>query len=743
VTGEILMCHGEPVSSTGFCDVCGERVVADRQTMATTVTSATSTLSSPTVGFTTMATGRRGFDGEPGGAAEFAQLPPLDMPDPAGALLVDPHYPEHRQFCGNPACHRPVGRGYQGQPPLTHGSCGHCGLDFDFSPKLKPGELLAGRYDIVGWLAHGGLGWVYLAKDTALGGIYVAIKGVINPTDAQARELAVVERDVLIRLQHENIVRISNFVHHQNPRDGKPDDYLVMDYVNGLTLRQMIKTSAELTVTHVVTYGRAILAALDYLHRERLLYCDMKPDNVIHGVRGIKVVDLGAARAINDHTSKQVGTKHYLPDPAELKEHGLSERSDIHTVGKTLRELLDAAQDAEASDLSFGVESLRRLLDRAVSGFHQRFRTVAEMAEQLDGVRRELLALQGQGPLPAPSQRFDSTPELLDSGLGAIPGLERWTATGPVSPVFDDGRPSPAEAASRLPIPWAEKENSGEESAALFLDTAYAAATPSRLLDKLNTFGRDSVDVEFARVRAYLVLGDLTHAVSALGTAERLLGTTVTTDWRVQWHHGLLALARGKTELAAAAFDRVYSALPGEDAPKLALGFCYEHLDAARSRQFYEAVWWRDHAQASAAFGLARLLLRGNGPECRRAAVSILDGVRPVSRHYDAAKIATVRIHAATLPCGPPGAADFAEANRRLPELYLDSGDEHGEFRERLTTVVREAELERALADGGDERRPRLELERCYRWLAGRARDVGEHGTLVDRANAVRPKTWI
>jgi len=469
----------------------------------------------------------------------------------------------------------------------------------------------------------------------------------------------------------------------------------------------------------------------------------MKPDNVIHGVRGIMVVDLGAARAIDDHQSKQVGTKHYLPDPAELKEHGLSVRSDIHTVGKTLRELLDAAQDAGTADLSFGVESLSRLLDRAVSGFQQRFRTVAEMAEQLDGVRRELLALQGQGPLPAPSQRFNSTPELLDSGLGAIPGLERWIEAGPVSSVFDDGRPSPAEAASRLPIPWAEKEDSGEESAALFLGTAYAAATPSRLVDKLNTFGRDSVDVEFARVRAYLVLGDLTHAVSALGTAERLLGTAVTADWRVQWHHGLLALARGNTEGAAAAFDRVYSALPGEDAPKLALGFCYEYSNAPRSRQFYEAVWWRDHAQASAALGMARLLLRGNDPECRRAAVSILDGVRPVSRHYDAAKIATVRIHAATLPCGPPSAADFAEANRRLPELYLDSGDEHGEFRERLTTVVREAELERALADGGDERRPRLELERCYRWLAGRARDVDEHGALVDRANAVRPKTWI
>jgi serine/threonine-protein kinase PknG len=155
-------------------------------------------------------------------------------------------------------------------------------------------------------------------------------------------------------------------------------------------------------------------------------------------------------------------------------------------------------------------------------------------------------------------------------------------------------------------------------------------------------------------------------------------------------------------------------------------------------------VWLRDHAQASAAFGLARLRLRGVRPEHRKAAADILDGVPKVSRHYDAAKIAAVRIYVASLPCGPPGAAEFAEAARRLPELYLDSGDANGEFRERLTTVVCEAELGWA-ASRGDRNpvRQRLDLERCFRTLARRARTSDEHGLLIDRANSVRPKTFI
>jgi len=753
VTEGVRLCCEEPIGPTGFCDVCGrKRVPAEASTLVESGAArhaATEAMSS-TVGRTT--TGRRTFEGEPGGTAEFALLPPIEPPDVTSRLLTDPHYPERRQFCGNPACHKPVGRSHLGQPALTEGFCGSCRLPFSFAPKLYPGDRVADRYDILGWLAHGGLGWVYLAQDQALKGL-VAIKGMINPTDAQARELAAVERDVLIRLEHANIVRIGDFIRHPNPGGGEPDEYIVMDYVHGMTLREIMDSSVDLRVEHVVVYGRAILAALGHLHGEGLLYCDMKPDNVIHGVRAIKVVDLGAARAIGDRKSRPVGTEGFMVERQEILEHGLTVRSDIYTVGRTLEKLLAALPDGR--DDSLGVESFNRLVARAVNHFHQRFATVDEMSEQLDGVGREILSLRDHKPRPAPSPRFDSTPELLDSGLGFIPGLDRWTVGHTVT-AFYDGIPSLKEAASRLPVPWPDTD----EATTLFLETA-GVTNPRRLLDKLRTFDTDSVDVEFSRFRACIELGDIEGAMGAIGRAELLLGVKVSIDWRVRWHHGVLALARGDVGSAVVAFDRVYSILPGEDAPKLALGFCYEYYPdpdmAEQSRRCYEAVWLRDNAQASAAFGLARLALRRGRPEDRRAAIEILDHVPQVSRHYDVARIAAVRICTAQLESGPPGTDDLAEAARRLPELYLDGGSDSGEFRDRLTTVVLEAALDRVRSDatnrpwsGGkilgdpvDEDGLRLRLERSFRRLAGRARDEEEHGILVDRANSVRPKTFI
>ncbi|MCP9962172.1 hypothetical protein LUX05_13770 [Streptomyces somaliensis] len=90
-------------------------------------------------------------------------------------------------------------------------------------------------------------------------------------------------------------------------------------------------------------------------------------------------------------------------------------------------------------------------------------------------------------------------------------------------------------------------------------------------------------------------------------------------------------------------FAAVYAALPGEWAPKLALGYCAEYLsaDAERTRDYYEAVWQRDRTQGSAAFGLVRAHLRDGD---RRGAVAVLDAVPTTSRHHDAARVAAVRV---------------------------------------------------------------------------------------------------
>src|SRR5262249_30629118 len=151
--------------------------------------------------------------------------------------------------------------------------------------------------------------------------------------------------------------------------------------------------------------------------------------------------------------------------------------------------------------------------------------------------------------------------------------------------------------------------------------------------------------------------------------------------------------------------------------------------------------------QASAAFGLARIHLSGGE---RAGAIAVLDQVPRVSRHYDAARIAAVRVcfghlasPAAGLPAsaGLPTSADFREAVRRLSDLDLD-----GESRQRLTAAIREAALDWLVSGAGDrldgvgavlgstatEPRLRRLMESSLRTLARQARSADEHETLVD-----------
>ncbi|MET8997307.1 tetratricopeptide repeat protein [Amycolatopsis sp. NPDC004169] len=732
MTADTVWCHGRPVGPIGFCEVCGRRRVP-AEPPATSVPAPESTRRSGEIGRSVEL-----WSGE----ADFQSLPAIEVPDPEKLVLADPDYPEQHRFCGH--CGEPVGRAYAGEPAFAEGFCEHCGERFSFLPKLHRGERIGDRYDVLGCFARGGLGWVYLAADTALGGQHVALKGVINSGNAVLRAMARVERDVLVRLDHPNIVRVNDFVEHPAPGGGEPDTYLVMEYVGGRSLRDLLKQGPPPRVEHVIVYGRAILGALDYLHGEGLLYCDMKPENVIHGDKRVKVIDLGAARSIEDPAGPSVGTEGFQAPAHELARHGLTVRSDLHTVGRTLQVLLEAAgEDIDPDRVAGGLDSLHRVLERAVAPFERRFATASEMAEQLDGVRREILSLRDERPRPVPSALFEDTAELLDDGLGAVPGLDLWVGGGGAAGPLDFGLPSAADGAGRLPIPRVAPD----DAAAEFIAIA-GAPGPHRWLGKLEMFGEPSVEIAFARTRAQVALGDSDAAAAALSEAEQLLGAEAARDWRAAWHHGLLALARDDAEQAAAAFDRVHRAWPGELAPKLALGFCAElRGQTERAERCYRSVWHRDHGQVSAAFGLARCSLRTHG---RDTAVALLDAVPPISRHYDAARIAAVRIRAGRLPSGPPGRDDFADAARRLPELYLDR-----EAQDRLEALVREAALAGLTEPGGTdgwnggellgervtERGLRSLLEQSLRRLAERARDRNSHGVLVDLANSVRPKT--
>jgi serine/threonine-protein kinase PknG len=185
----------------GYCNVCGLAAApAQAQTpsagSASGGSAGSGTSGSGTAGSrqTTGTRGTRGSRRTSGRSARgrlgagLVEIPPVPYRDPASAILADPQVPESRRFCAS--CEQPVGRGQGGRAGMTEGFCRNCGTRFSFSPKLEPGDLVAGQYDVLGCLAFGGLGWIYLARDRNVSDRWVVLKGLLNTGDADAMAAA-------------------------------------------------------------------------------------------------------------------------------------------------------------------------------------------------------------------------------------------------------------------------------------------------------------------------------------------------------------------------------------------------------------------------------------------------------------------------------------------------------------------------------------------------------------------------
>ncbi|WP_433133449.1 tetratricopeptide repeat protein [Micromonospora sp. CA-240977] len=744
------------VDETGFCDLCGLAPLATGSATPATTPSRTTARDIWTV-------------------ASLVSLPVLTF-SPDGTSTPPLRVPDEFRFC--PKGH-PVGRSRGGRPGRDKGFCPYCPTPtpFNFLPGLQPHDLVADRYEVVRCVARGGQGWVYLAHDTHNDHVDVALKGVLHAADEASLQAAVEERRFLNVLDHPNIVRSIDFATHDDPVAG-PTGYIVMDYLDGMSLRRLQvaakdprRPDVSLPIDHILAYGHEILAALDYLHARGLLYTDMKPDNVMRTADRIKVIDLGGVRRADSGFEGIVHSVDFSVSRTEYQTRGPTERSDLFALGRTLEELYRSRTPGPdtpgAAPDALGIESFNRLVARAVRpDWDRRFASAAEMSEQLLGVLREILAGQPERRQPEPISLFQPAAQLLDAGLGLALPLVTWIGAGDGT-LLDDGRPAAVDVALGLPVPRPDPDDP-----AVGVLRTVDASDAQALLGELSMVEQTSVEVELSRCRAHLALGDPDSAAAALASAETSTGTRADVDWRIAWHRGLLALAADRIDEAGQQFDAVYSDIPGEVAPKLALGYCAERAgDHGSAARYYAAVWLRDPFQASAAFGLARLRLAATD---RAGAVAVLDEVPALSRHHDAARVAAVRVLSSRLPGGPPTAGELNHAVHRLAALNID-----GESRDRLTTAIREMALD--LTHAGDaadlvggpvlgapptERAIRELLERSYRSLGqqaqhadlpdpvaarpGRFRRVGRtndtarraaHDVLVDRANAVRPRT--
>jgi len=744
----------------GFCDVCG-LAPAPALAGAGPVSQAAPVArpGSASVPVTSSAGSRAGSRGSRSGSsrssrgslgAGLVDVPPVPARDPATAVLADPKVPENRRFCGK--CERPVGRGVDGRPGLAEGFCRNCGNPFSFIPKLEPGEQVGGQYEVLGCLAHGGLGWIYLARDRNVSDRWVVLKGLLDSGDADAMAAAVAERRFLATVEHPNIVRIYNFVQHADRRTGEAAGYIVMEYVSGQSLRQILlqrrQASQSLPLPVALAYAIEVLPALGYLHSKGLVYCDFKPDNVIQTEEQLKLIDMGGVRPIDDDDSPIYGTVGY--QAPEIATDGPSPSSDLYTVGRALAVLTfefsgyqstfqHSLPDPAKVPLLAEQESFHRLLRHATDPDPlRRFGTAGEMAEQLTGVLREVLAVADGEARPAFSALF--SPEL--QAIGAAAAMDSGGAGA------QDAAPLAAEVVAALPVPQVDTT----DPAAGFLATLstldpvprtaalYAAATgePGTPPEVAG-----SAETRLALARSLIVTGDLDGAASTLAD----LVASGLADWRTTWYQGLRELAAGRAGAARTAFDAVCDVLPGELAPKLALAFAAEAAaDRATAARYFQLVWTVDRSYVSAAFGLARMRLAAGD---RSGAIAALAGVPETSSHYVAAQLAAVEIHVTRRDQAGVSPDDLREAAGRLSRLKLDTARQ-----EHLTAAILQAALDsvaagQALGHGQllgselTERSLRFGLEKSYRALARLAPDGAHRIELVDLANDVRPRTWL
>ncbi|MGW4953889.1 tetratricopeptide repeat protein [Streptomyces parvulus] len=376
--------------------------------------------------------------------AGLVEVPAVPRPDPREMVMERPEVPERKRFCSRSDCGAPVGRARGERPGRTEGFCTKCGHPYSFVPKLTAGDVVHGQYEVAGCLAHGGLGWVYLAVDKAVSDRWVVLKGLLDTGDQDAMAAAISERRFLAEIEHANIVRIYNFVEHLDQRTGSLDGYIVMEYVGGKSLKEIANSRRTpagrrdpLPVEQACAYGIEALEALGHLHSRKLLYCDFKVDNAIQTEDQLKLIDMGAVRRMDDDESAIYGTVGY--QAPEVADTGPSVASDLYTVGRTLAVLTfdfqgytsvyaDSLPDPDTIEVFRRYESFYRLLVRATDPDPaRRFASAEEMAEQLTGVLREVVSLQTGRARPALSTLFGPEVRVTDTEL--FPRLDGEVST--------------------------------------------------------------------------------------------------------------------------------------------------------------------------------------------------------------------------------------------------------------------------------------------------------------------------
>lgn len=202
---------------------------------------------------------------------------------------------------------------------------------------ISPGMLLSERYEIIDRVGAGGMADVYKARDQRLNR-YVAIKVLKQEYSNDAKFVSKFrgEAQSVAGLSHPNVVNVYDV--------GEDDDlyYIVMELVEGITLKKFIEKKGRLDVNEAIGIGVQIAQGMQAAHDNHIIHRDIKPQNIIISKEGkVKVTDFGIAKAAtsNTITSNAMGSVHYI-SPEQARGGYSDEKSDIYSLGVTMYEML-------------------------------------------------------------------------------------------------------------------------------------------------------------------------------------------------------------------------------------------------------------------------------------------------------------------------------------------------------------------------------------------------------------------
>ncbi len=285
-------------------------------------------------------------------------------------------------------------------PTEGPGAAGVVAGDGDDEARFQPGRIVLGTYAIERKVGRGGMGAVFLASDDVSGQrVAVKVLPASLARERNVRERFIQEARALAALDHPGIVPLITFA-----QDGD-DRYLVMKYVEGRSLEQLIRQQRVLAATEALRILRETCLALDYAHSRGVVHRDIKPANVLVDQQGrVVVVDFGIARKLEGEkrltqTGMLMGTPQYMA-PEQIEGRPVDGRCDLYACGLLLFEMLTGRAPFDG-DRTFDI--LRAHIERPVPDVRATRTAAAPDADALpDAVVALVAALLQKDPFNRP-----------------------------------------------------------------------------------------------------------------------------------------------------------------------------------------------------------------------------------------------------------------------------------------------------------------------------------------------------